>query len=1698
MNPKEQAAQQSLQNFEKIQQGINPSKAPTFFEDYWNKGFNLGRFEEKNDLLKPAAQFGNFIASSIIEPVISSPETIYQGGVDISQGKYYSGTGKIIKGGLDLVSFIPVGRVVGVGAKVAKGAAGGLTKTVLKEAGIGSAFGTGYGVAEGLQQAQNLPESQRLGRIGTEAGIQAGIGGAIGGAFPLIGAGIGKTFRYFFPEKAPVMGSKSEIADSIAQSVDNFKSRIDLPTTKPTTRTEIITPKVELSAISEPRPTKMSQVKKLKAVKERPVVKLAADISEQTPRTGKQFVDDAVKTGKVQSTSKVSRDKASRILDNLIAGNDGGANNIIKTSTKEERRRTYKFLQSLYNKGGFPEEYRTILNNFIKGDTSTTYIQRSSGEAFQQARQKVTEMNQSLKIEFAKEIIDMYNAKINQLRDAGVAETSWPRAILTEFTNRFPQNAGNETVIEDYLNAIATDLAAAGDSSLSSQLQKVTATMYTASGQISQGAANSLQTLIRKTEDIFDSMRSKTDKRTYELVKGASRTINDELTAVNNQVVNDPALQEALFDLEDFFVQNLTESLGLKLPKQKLKDEQIIANAWKKAVDSLVPSEDKKESERLSESILQSILIGKSELQANGIKPKINPEEALYQRLKYAFDNIDEIANKVESAKNQLKVLISQDPNKMATAEPIFNRMIPEVFVTRQVDKMYSYLIKDLKPNFKEITKDYQNYLDFRNKLEDEFYKRVPVDKTKATQMVQLLKNKFDAKYEIEKRKIKLPSQVVAERVIKTAERLSTTQSEVFESNVNKMLIELSYQLYRKELRLPKETQKKALDNLRKDMYAKWRIMLENPVKFRQVLLGAQEQIRDSFPNRVPEVDAILENYMGRLFGDVWAASDITKAAQDQLKKNNISIVDLVKKHTSIQGSTLDDLKRSFINDLGVSDTVADGMARQFIDFINVKADTTRSEIVKRVLRPVIPQEKERVKASQKILEYANLGIFDDVKTANVLAEKLKLPHLSESDTQFIASRLSEAQTNPNFTYDDAIKAIGKKLAESNPISIRTPQGRQLFYDQYYYNNIFSGWQTQLRNIWGGFANGIVYKNALLAGDYVASKLLTSGLLPKFLRPANIDDLVSGVSLKNIADYNRAYFGALKQGLENFQRVYSDPFYVPATESPDINYYVREYQKKQLPAVLRQIANFMEGTDQILGTMAEAGELAVAKKRGLNDKQAAEQAFLLRQEILGRSEFKPFKAGETGWVDAIFEKIGSYGTQLKGGDSAWNYITTPLFPVLRLAVNFQKLKARLFPPTQLINILTKNPANRTLTDYAYLSVGTATSAFAIQKYLNGELAFEAPKDEAEKKLFYDSGRKPYSVKIGDNWIPFAYLELFSAPLIYMAAMRAAFQEDPETLTEGDITKFVDANSKFIKAFFISPTYLQVVSKLLSSGNGYEKDPISSTAAFASTGFIPFIGFLKDVVDVIDPIKRKKQESWDEFKALIPDITTNQFSFEPNLRSSLEPYTSSDLQPVPLTTSELYAPYGIGKSDPRFNKMFEDTISTKQERKVLQQELKPEKERVTKTQDELELAILQNDFDSQIKLASELTTSQIDTVKNRIKNRVQNEALSPRERALNSLSTDQLNTLLNVNPTRQAEINKALDYKNNFELPQQSIFDNLKRLGTDFKPEVSKPRKPKIRKLRIKKVRAKIKKGRIKQPKLKKLKPIKLKTLKPVV
>lgn len=1498
MNPKDQATQQSIQNMNQINKVVNPGREATFFKDYWTKGFQLGRFEERNDFFKPVAQFANFLTEQFVEAPISAPKTIAEGKSEIEKGRYYSGAGKIGTGVVDLVSLIPIFKAGKLATTAPK-----LSKVITASAKEGAAYGGGYGLFEGLIQAQDAKPEDRLGIIAGSTLQGAGGGALLGAAIPAATGALKKTYKYFFPDN--LLEVTRPLDDKLAPILKKNDEQRNKPSVGAVTPDQP-SGSVELPTIKTQVPETKGQpgVKKLRA--KLPYIK--KDITEgnfQNKQVGKKIVSDAETSAaqsgkKLPKVSSIVKSKAEDIITNLAAGNTDGADEIAVNLDIETFGKTKKFLISLKDNGNLSDEAKADLGDYI--DTlDAKYTQRESKKEFDYVNASINELSSEERESFARSILDIVNRVNQYIYNNGIASSDRPRLIQEAIYQAYPKSFTMYGNVEEFVDALAAKYASEGNP-IYKNLFSASAAIRTAAGQTIESAKRSLQGQVDQAQEALNILRGKKNAKLNTEINNVSQEISDEFTNQVNTLLDSGATQK---QVKKFVNDFMTEKFG--------KD-------WDKA------------------------------------------------------------------------------------SKPL--------------------LLKELAPD------------------------------------------------------------TVARRIEELVKRIPKSAAEVKEQNVIDAMIRQLYNIAKDEIKAP-------LNSGNPDSIFKvLKTALTNKGKYKKTWEKAKQRVMETFKND-EEAYAILQDYFGRTVPDVFKESQAQRAYRRLIKESDISFNDLVRQHFSNQIAKREDLILKLQAKLGISQADAATLTNKFYGYFNANLQDARKAAVDRILKPIVKNPKQRKEAIDKIIEYSNLGIFNNAEYANAVASKLGLPHLSDENAQFIAKTMDRLQKG-EIDMETALRSIAENISKTSGFDpIKNPGDFNLFMTSYFYNNIFSSFQTWERNLLGGLVNAFVVRPATIAGERIAGNIFRT--LGKEL-PEGVKSLPKG----ELGQYYKQLFGSIGQASNRFFQVISDPNFIARTDNPTVRYYFDKGRENQLPKIMTFVGRFMEAMDQFNATLIMNAEENLMRNRGYSAEVARQKAFATSQELLGRGSFgKGFqlsdftdgkwktKVSQEGWIDAFFDTIGNAGYKLRGKPGFLNLASTAIFPVIRIAINLQKLKTKLFLPTQVLNVLSKDPANRKLQDYGYLVASSFTTAYAIDKMMKGEIEFEAPRDEKAKALFYDAGKKPYSVKIGDSYVPFQYLEVFGAPFLAMGAIKAAFQDNPDALTQSTIDKVALALWKFGRSYFVSPTYLSTLANIYEASANINGKDWKQALAYPATGLIPFSGLLRDLSDIIDPIRRQKKEGWDEFKSV----------FAP-LRQDLEPFRSSELKPVELNASELYAPYGIGTVNEQKQREYERRVQEIQQGKLRQSQLKGEKERIDAAKTELEMALRAGDnkYANQVVINSKLTPSEVTSVTNKIKEDQAKSKLSVEELGLYNLTSQQLDYLGQQNPELKPLINKVSSFKKDFESPTQDVFQTLASINkpaTTKKPRVKKVRG---RKARVKKVRAKkmrVAKGKgVTTPKVKKLTAIK--------
>ena len=163
-------------------------------------------------------------------------------------------------------------------------------------------------------------------------------------------------------------------------------------------------------------------------------------------------------------------------------------------------------------------------------------------------------------------------------------------------------------------------------------------------------------------------------------------------------------------------------------------------------------------------------------------------------------------------------------------------------------------------------------------------------------------------------------------------------------------------------------------------------------------------------------------------------------------------------------------------------------------------------------------------------------------------------------------------------------------------------------------------------------------------------------------------------------------------------------------------------------------------------------------------------------------------------------------------------------------------------------------------DAKAISVGSLLGGGIAQVFAEGGITGGAPVDPEERKVFYASGKKPYSVRIGDNWVQYN-LEPFGTSIGGMVDMLQIW----DSLETEDAAL---ASGFSIAKNFTNKAFMQGLSNMMDAWS----DPGRHGAKFArqmATGFVPYSGLLRSVNNAIDPVLRSPETMGETFTGIIP-------------------------------------------------------------------------------------------------------------------------------------------------------------------------------------------------------------------------------------
>jgi len=416
--------------------------------------------------------------------------------------------------------------------------------------------------------------------------------------------------------------------------------------------------------------------------------------------------------------------------------------------------------------------------------------------------------------------------------------------------------------------------------------------------------------------------------------------------------------------------------------------------------------------------------------------------------------------------------------------------------------------------------------------------------------------------------------------------------------------------------------------------------------------------------------------------------------------------------------------------------------------------------------------------------------------------------------------------------------------------------------DEYRYNNMLSNPRTHARNAFLDLVQAFVTRPATLAaqGKFGETGQYYKGAIKALPDATN--------------DFIKAFKGETAIGQQDIKNIPTG----------------------KIPKFLTIPSRALEASDRFFTKLISSGELA----RGATAKQAEEVAAY----SLFRQGLRPKGQG------ALLNAIDSF--------TEWTYKAPKavrwFVPFIRTPMNFAKQWIEYSP----LGIATLPGAANKKEQLAKTIIGSTVAAIGAKFALDNNTTWSAPTDPKEKELFYASGRKPFSVKIGDKWVSMMYAGPFAQALALPAAIKYYVEDSRTALTDNQLDKLGKITMSMAE-YLSGQTFLDGLNNFVRFFSGDTDYTFAKNLGYTAGQVIPAQGLVRWVNTILDPVYRKTKTFGGQIKSGLPGMS-----------QGLEPYLTPEGEPSVREPINIITPYDISTNKPQYE------LALKQRQQKLQQ------------------------------------------------------------------------------------------------------------------------------------------------------------------
>ena len=484
---------------------------------------------------------------------------------------------------------------------------------------------------------------------------------------------------------------------------------------------------------------------------------------------------------------------------------------------------------------------------------------------------------------------------------------------------------------------------------------------------------------------------------------------------------------------------------------------------------------------------------------------------------------------------------------------------------------------------------------------------------------------------------------------------------------------------------------------------------------------------------------------------------------------------------------------------------------------------------------------------------------------------------LSKEEKKQIFEKMTEINKMP-----EGIGKTDATLEMIDQVAQKVPPSVSELIDAYRYQNMLSSPRTHMRNIGENIFNTFMTRPIDLTtrGAYDWTKSVLFGKE----RETYVSDVPA---------YMKSSINAVPNGIKAFMKVWSLESGAEIGK-PEVGLEVKtEFQRaraKQMPSWLTIIPRFMEASDKFNSALIGAGEFTIQKERGATDAEAYQRASQLAEKYLYRDKLDP-NDPDISYFSKALESVGKVIEQTRKLPGL-SYLSKWYVPFIKTPIN------------KGVQMVEHSPLGLARADFnneamGKIIAGSIFTGLGAIFAMEGDTTWSPPTDPKEKELFYAAGRKPFSVRIGDKWVPVWYLGPFALAFAIPAAVKYYVQDQKQSLTKDGFEKLLET-AEGIAQFIGSQTSVQSIGALFSALNGDIDFKFTSQTAFTLEQIIPGQSLIRYVNTIIDPVYRKP-------KGFIEQIEKDL----PILSQKLEERQTPLFEPSVRETHNYFLPYDIG-------------------------------------------------------------------------------------------------------------------------------------------------------------------------------------------